>query len=146
MLPALVIRTAAALPRVWFEVRTPRRVRWHEVDHQGIAAQVAPGLVLQHDDGSSVWASLGYSIYRSDCGGDFRRVARIRPPFGEAWGGYLRSLRHLFGYQELIELWPLDDERLLVFAGGWVHLLDLPGGRRGARNGCAGTAAGRVAA
>jgi len=130
MLPALAFALLLLCLWVWFQVRTPRRVRWHEVEHQGMAAQVAPGLVLQHDDGSSVWASLGYSIYRSVCGGDFRRVARIRPPLGEAWGGYLRSLRHRFGYQELIELWPLDDDRLLVFAGGWVHLMELPGGRQ----------------
>jgi hypothetical protein len=28
------------------EVRTPPRVQWREVDHQGMAAHVAPGLVL----------------------------------------------------------------------------------------------------
>jgi hypothetical protein len=111
------------------EVRTPPRVQWREVDHQGMAAHVAPGLVLQHDDGSTVWASLGYSIYRSDPGGDFRRVVRIRPPFGKPWGGYLRSLRRIFGYQELLEVWPLEEQRLLVFVGGWVHVLDLRTGR-----------------
>jgi hypothetical protein len=104
-------------------------VQWREVDHQGIAAHVAPDLVLQHDDGSSVWASLGYSIYRSDLGGGFRRIARVRPPFGESWGGYLRSLRRIFGYQELLEVWPLDEQRLLVFAGQRVHVLELHTGR-----------------
>jgi hypothetical protein len=113
----------------WLEVRTPRWVHWRAVDHQGIAAHVAPDLVLQHDDGSSVWASFGYSIYRSDPGRGFRRIARVRPPFGEPWAGYLRSLRRIFGYQELLEVWPLDARRLLVFAGQWVHLLDLRTGR-----------------
>ncbi len=63
-------------------------------------------------------------------GGLPSRRAR-RPPFGEPWGGYLRSLRRVFGYQELLELWPLDEQTLLVFAGGWVHVLDLrTGGAR----------------
>lgn len=113
----------------WVELRMPPRVQWREVDHEGLLAAVAPGLVLQHDDGATVWASRGYAIYRSDRGGGFRRVARIRPPFGEPWGGYLRSLRRIFGYQELLELWPLDDHHLLVLAGGWVHVLDLRTGR-----------------
>ncbi len=103
------------------EVRVPRRIRWD--------GDRADGLVLQHDDGATVWATRGYAIYRSDTGGDFRRVARIRPPFGEPWGGYLASLRRRFGYQELIELLPMDDDRLLVFSAGFIHVLDLRTGR-----------------
>jgi hypothetical protein len=118
-----------ALVAWWLELRTPPRVQWRAAEHGGHQVQVADGLVLQHDDGETVWATQGYSLYRSDRGGGFRRVATVRPPLGEAWGGYLRSLRRGFGYQELVELWPLDPERLLVFAGGWIHVLDLPSGR-----------------
>ncbi len=110
------------------EVRVPRRVRWHEAERNGMSVQVADDLVLQHDDGSTVWATRGYAIYRSDEGGDFRRVARVRPPFGEAWGGYLKTLRRMFGYQELIELLPLDHDRLLVFSAGFIHVHDLETG------------------
>jgi hypothetical protein len=113
----------------WLELRTPGRVQWRAVEHEGRQLLVAPGLVLQHDDGETVWATQGYSIYRSDLGGGFRKVAKVRPAFGEPWGGYLRTLRLLFGYQELVELWPLDGDRLLVFAGGHIHLLDIPSGR-----------------
>ena len=92
-------------------------------------ALVAPGLVLQHVDGRTVWATLGYSIYRSIDGGDFERVARVRPAAGEAWGGYLRSLRRAFGYQEVVEVLPLaEPSQLVVFAGGHVHRLDLERG------------------
>lgn len=123
---ALVVLAAAA----WLvELRTPRRVAWREVRHDGVPASLARGLVLQHDDGETVWASLGYSIYRSDAGSAFRRVARLRPPPGETWGGYSRTLRRRFGYQELLELWPLDNDRLLVVGGGHVHVLDLSTGR-----------------
>lgn len=113
----------------WVEVRTPRRIPWRDTSHDGVPAALADGLVLQHDDGSSVWASRGYSIYRSVDGGDFRRTARIRPPFGEPWGGLLRTLRRVFGYQELVELLPLNEHRLLVFSAGWIHVLDLRTGR-----------------
>ena len=47
----------------------------------------------------------------------------MRPRLGRAWGGYLASLRSRFGYQELVELVPLGDERLVVFAAGDVHVL-----------------------
>ncbi|MCW2925390.1 MAG: hypothetical protein JWM98_2794 [Thermoleophilia bacterium] len=123
----LVVVLAALALLVWaVELRTPRTVRWRDVDHEGVPARVAEGLVLQHDDGDTVWASRGYSIYRSEGGGPFRRVARVRPPFGEPWGGYSRSLRRAFGYQELLELVPLDDpDHLVVFSGGFIHQLDL---------------------
>ncbi len=116
------------------EVRLPRRVRWREGARDGFAVGIADGLVLQHDDGSTVWASRGYAIYRSDDGGDFHRVARVRPPLGEPWGGHLRTLRRRFGYQELVELLPMEDaagnvDRLLVFSAGFVNVLDLKTGR-----------------
>ena len=126
---ALLVFVPLALGLWWLELRTPPCVRWREVEHQGMAAKMAPGLVLQHDDGSTVWASRGYAIYRSDDGGTFRRVARIRPPFGEPWGGYLRTLRRMFGYQELIQLLPMDDDRLLVFSAGFINVLDMRTGR-----------------
>lgn len=129
LLLALLVPVLPAFVAWWLQVRTPRRVRWRDAEHGGVPVRVAEGLVLQHDDGSTVWATLGYSIYRSDAGGDFRRVARVRPPFGEPWGGYVRALRTIFGYQELVELEPLDDDTLLVFSGGWIHLLDLRSGR-----------------
>lgn len=111
------------------DVRTPRRIRWRDAAQDGMAAQAADDLVLQHDDGTTVWATRGYSIYRSDDGTEFRRVARIRPPFGEPWGGHSCALRRLFGYQELIELLPLTTDRLLVFSAGFIHVLDARTGR-----------------
>lgn len=125
----LLVLVVLALAVWWFEVRTPRVVQWRPAEHEGMSVAIAHGLVLQHDDGASVWASRGYSIYRSEGAGPFRRVARVRPASGEPWGGYLRTLRRVFGYQELLELWPLDDRRLLVLAGGHVHVLDLERGR-----------------
>jgi hypothetical protein len=129
---SFVLVAILALPAIaawWWQVRTPRTIHWKPVEHAGASGLLADGLVLQHDDGSSVWASRGYSIYRSDEGAPFRRVARVRPPVGEAWGGYLRSLRRAYGYQELVELLPLDEDRLVVVSGGFIHVLDLRAGR-----------------
>ena len=53
------------------------------------------------------------------------RVLSVRPRLGRAWGGYLASLRSRFGYQELVELLPLRDDRLVVFAAGEIHCVDL---------------------
>jgi hypothetical protein len=116
---------AAALV-VWFrELRTPRRISWQQTTINGLSAALADGLVLQHDDGHTIWATRGFSIYRSRGGSAFERVLSVRPRLGRAWGGYLASIRSHFGYQELVELLPLRDERLVVFAAGDIHCVDL---------------------
>ncbi len=84
--------------------------------------------MLQHDDGHTVWATRGFAVYRSRDGSEFERVFSVRPRPGSAWGGYLASLRSRFGYQELVELLPLTDERFVVFAAGDVHVVDLRAG------------------
>lgn len=109
----------------WWQVYTPSKISWREGVHQGFKVKLADGLVLQHDDGETVWASRGYSIYRSDKGSDFHKVARVRPPIGEPYGGYLSALRRMFGYQELMELLPLDKDKLLVFSGGYANVVHL---------------------
>lgn len=103
----------------------PRRVFWRPTTINGVPAQFADGLVLQHDDGNTVWATRGFTVYRSRDGSEFERVFFVRPRLGSAWGGYLASLRSRFGYLELVELLPLSDERFVVFAGGDVHVVDL---------------------
>jgi hypothetical protein len=113
----------------WFrEVRAPRRIVWRPTTIDGLPAMFADGLVLQHDDGRTVWATRGFAVYRSQAGGAFERVLSLRPRPGRAWGGYLASLRHRFGYQELVELMPLEGERLVVFAAGDIHVVDLETG------------------
>ncbi len=106
----------------------PRRVLWRPATIDGLPVASADDLVLQHDDGHAVWATRGFAVYRSRGGDPFERVFRVRPRFGNAWGGYLATLRSRFGYQELVELFPLTDERFVVFAAGDVHLVDLRAG------------------
>jgi hypothetical protein len=123
---ALGAACSAVVLIAWFrELRTPRRIPWRPTTINGLSATCADGLVLQHDDGDTVWATRGFAIYRSRGGSAFERVLSVRPRLGRAWGGYLASLRSRFGYQELIELLPLGDERLVIFAGGDIHIADL---------------------
>ncbi|HEY8041535.1 MAG TPA: hypothetical protein VIF15_17130 [Polyangiaceae bacterium] len=124
-LAAVTVALAGAL--AW-EVHTPSQVAWEPVSLPGCSALKAEGLVLQQEDGHTVWASRGWDIYRSQEGGPFQRVATLHPPAGEAWGGYLRTLRSSYGYQELVEVLPLRPDLLLVFGGGSVYRLDLPRG------------------
>jgi hypothetical protein len=110
------------------EVRSPTRIEWQAVSLPGCAAFKAEGLVLQQEDGDTVWASRGWDIYRSRSAGPFERVASVRPALGEAWGGYLRTLRRMYGYQELLEVVPLRPDLLLAFGGGAIYRLDLARG------------------
>jgi hypothetical protein len=107
------------------EFRTPRRIVWQPTTVNGINAAFADGLVLQHDDGNTVWATRGFAVYRSQGGRSFERVFRVRPRIGKAWAGHLASVRSHFGYQELVELLPLGNERFVVFAAGDIYLVDL---------------------
>jgi hypothetical protein len=121
----LVGASAVAVAGLVWQVHTPARVRWEPAILPGCAAWKADGLVLQEEDGGTVWASQGYDVYRSQNGEAFERVASLRPPLGEAWGGYLRTLRKAYGYEELLEVLPLQADVLLVFGGGGVYRIDL---------------------
>jgi hypothetical protein len=124
----LAALAGAALVALAWQVHTPSRVAWEPAPLPGCAAMKAPGLVLQEEDGDTVWASQGWDIYRSREGEPFERVASVHPPAGEAWGGYFRALRSAYGYQELLEVLALRPDLLLVFGGGAIYRLDLARG------------------
>lgn len=111
-----------------WDVGTPQRVAWVPARWQGLDGARADGLVLQHEAAGTVWASRGWSVYRSRNGGDFERVFTLRPRFGEPWAAASRTLRRLFGYQELVEVVPLRDDLLVVFGGGDAWRVDLVAG------------------
>jgi hypothetical protein len=126
--PAILAGAAAATGiavGVGFQAHNPKRVDWELASLPGCHAQKAEGLVLQEERGSTVWATRGYDIYRSEEGEAFERVASVRPPLGEPWLGYLSSLRRAFGYQELVEVVPLRADLIIAFAGGAVFRIDL---------------------
>jgi hypothetical protein len=125
---SLAIVGVTALLAVALDVRAPGRIAWEHAELQGISTWRAPGLVLQEQRGDVLWAARGYSVYRSRGGEAFERVHTVRPPSGEAWGGFSRALRDRFHYQELAEVVALRDDLVLVFAGGRIHRVDLATG------------------
>lgn len=113
----------------WYavDVHTPQRIPWQPVrGSQGVL--LAPDLVLQDRLGEDVYATRGFSIYRSRAGGPFEKIHEVRPPLGEVWAGYSRLVRDAMRQQELVEVVPLGPDLLLAFAGGEIHRIDLAAG------------------
>lgn len=106
------------------DLRTPGTIPFEAATLAGLPVERALDLVLQQETGRDVWASQGYSLYRSRDGGPFEKVVTVRPRFGEAWAGYSRWLRDRFGYQELVEVLPVREDLLVAFAGGDVFRVD----------------------
>ena len=95
----------AAAFATW-DSHTPNEIRWEKASLDGHDVMRAPDLIVQHQDTDEIWATIGYSIYRSRQGENFKKVITIRPRFGLAWGGYLRILRSWTGHIELTEVVP----------------------------------------
>jgi hypothetical protein len=128
VLGALLLLGVAAM--LGWDLHTPKQVSWFPASIEDRPAERADGLVLQHEVGDDVWASQGFSVYRSREGGPFNREFTLWPRAGLAWAGFSRSLRDYFGYQELVEVVPLDARTLLVFGGGDIYRVDLDSGRQ----------------
>lgn len=124
---ALFVCAAALLG---WDLRTPAQVPWLPAAIGDRTAERADGLVLQHEVGGDVWASQGYSVYRSRRGGPFVREFTLWPRVGLAWAGFSRFLRDRFGYQELVEVVPLDERTVLVFGGGDIYRVALDSDRQ----------------
>lgn len=129
---AIVIAAAggfALLVLAFQDIRTPNAVVWTPLDVGGHFLERAGGLVVQERRDGVLWASDGFSIYRSEGDQGFLKVHVVRPPFGSAWLAHSRTFRRLLGFEEAIEVFPLDRDRLLVFVGGEVQRVDLASGK-----------------
>jgi len=113
---------------VYLDVRTPSRISWRAENLDSLQVLSARGLVLQEVHGPDLWATRGFSIYRSRNGAPFQKITSIVPPFGRLWGGYSSTLRTYFGYQEVSEVFSPVDDLLVVFAAGEIHRIDLETG------------------
>lgn len=107
------------------DVYPPAEIPWHTTVVAGIQARRAEGLVLQDRHGRDVYATRGYTIYRSRGGVGFRRLTTVVPRFGLAWGGFSAFLRRWTRHQELTEVVSLSDHELLAFAGGDIYRVNL---------------------
>jgi hypothetical protein len=107
------------------DVRTPNAVIWEPVTVGEQPMDRASGLLIQQESDGVLWASDGFSIYRSEDSRGFLKIHEVRPPFGMMWAAYSRTLRRVLGYQEVVEVVPLRRDLLLVFVGGEIHRVDL---------------------
>ncbi len=110
------------------DLRTPSAVTWEPADVDGQVLERAEGLVLQEARDGVLWASDGFSIYRSDNDRGFLKVHVVRPSPGLIWAAHSRTLRKWFGPEEALEVLPLRDDLILVFVGGEIHRVDLRAG------------------
>ena len=124
---ALALSAALTLGAA-YELWLPARIAWEPAQLAGIPAQRAEGLVLQDQREGALWATRGYALYRSRGGAAFERVTTLVPRFGPAWAGFSRSFRDAFRYQELAEVMVLDEQTLLVFAGGDAYRVNAASG------------------
>ena len=122
---AAVVTTIIGAAFVTWDTHTPYEIRWEKASLDDHGVMRAPELIIQHQDIDEAWATIGYSIYRSRQGENFKKVTTIRPRFGLAWGGYSRILRSWSGHIELTEVVPLSPDLLVVFAGGDIYRIDL---------------------
>ncbi len=114
----------AGITFVVWDVYTPHKDNWAPSSFKGQDVMQASGLVLQYQGDDDVWATRGYSIYRSQKGKPFEKITTIRPRLGLAWLGYSSTLRAWTGHQELTEVVPLSSGQLVVFASGDIYRVD----------------------
>jgi len=110
---------------VTWDVYTPSEISWEITSLKNHKIKKAPRLIVQHQDGETVWATIGYSIYRSQSGAAFTKIVTMRPRLGLAWLGYSKIMRSWSGHLELAEVVPLSPELLVVFAGGDIYRVEL---------------------
>jgi hypothetical protein len=117
---AIVLATFVA-----WDTHTTHEIKWEKASLDDHNVMRAPELIIQHQDKDEIWATIGYSIYWSRQGENFKKVITIRPRFGLAWAGFSRVLRSWSGYNELMEVVPLSPRFLAVFAAGDIYRVDL---------------------
>lgn len=124
---AVIITVASGfilLLLAFHDLRTPNAVTWQA--EAGVAhLERAQGLVLQEIKDDVIWASDGFSIYRSEGQGGFLKVYSAKPPLGIAWAAYSRTLRRLLGLEEILEVFVMRSDLLLLFVGGEIQRVDL---------------------
>jgi hypothetical protein len=126
---SVVVMAAILVPAfVYWQVYTPGEVAWEAATVGGLAVDVAEGLVLQQQVGDEVWATQGYSIYRSRAGGPFVRVTTLACEGLEPAVAYLRIARQWTRRFDLTDVVPIGPDLLVAFAGGHVYRVDLKAG------------------
>ena len=114
---------------IFQDLATPNAVIWEPAEIEGVQAARADGLVLQGEVDGVLFASAGFSIYRSEGDRGFLKVYRAKPPLGPLWIAHVRTFRRLFGLEDVIDVFPLGEAVVLVVVGSEIHRADLVEGR-----------------
>ncbi len=113
------------LVAIFQDTRTPSAVTWESVMVRDLPMERAGGLVLQEQADGVLYASDGFSVYRSEGDRGFLKVLEVDPPLGPIWAAYSRRLRNYLGLEEAIEVFPVRPDLLMVFVGGEIQRIDL---------------------
>lgn len=113
---------------IFQDIATPNAVVWERAEIEGIQGARAAGLVLQGESDGVLFASAGFSVYRSEGSSGFLKVYRAKPPPGLSWIAHVGTYRRLLGLEEVIDVFPLSDAVVLVAAGGEISRVDLAQG------------------
>ena len=128
---AVIIAVASSfilLVVAFLDMRTPNAVTWQAEPGAAQQLERASGLVIQEIKDGVVWASDGFSVYRSEGGRGFLKVYSATPPPGLAWAAFSRTLRRLLGLEEIMEVFVMRPDVLLIFLGGDIQRVDLATG------------------
>ncbi len=89
-------------------------------------ANIVNGLVIQKIQSDTLWASRGYTLYRStDDANSFKKVFKVPIPiFDKAYLGNSRFVRKMFRLYDLTELIISESGSFIVFAGGKIFRSD----------------------
>jgi hypothetical protein len=97
-------------------------VKHVNIDENGIRINnIAHELIIQEVMNQGVWASRGFDIYfKKNEENSFYRVSRVPVPIGKSYALGSRTIRHILNKHEAIELLIVNENTLIVFAGGYV--------------------------
>ena len=110
------------------DTRTPNAVTWEPATIDGQKIERADDLVIQEEADGVIWASSGFSVYRSEGARGFLKVHTANPPPGLILAAYSGRMRSLLGLEETIEVLPIGPDLLLIMVGGEIRRVDLEAG------------------
>jgi hypothetical protein len=118
----LFLLTALFGAWVFFDIiATPKKINSTTVVlEKNITAKKAESLIIQEIHGSEIWASNGYSIYKSSDGGNSFERQCVVPVHMVSYLSNSKILRNLVGIYKYMEFEVLNSGTYLAFASGGI--------------------------
>jgi len=98
------------------------KVKKVNIEEKGIKiTSIAHELIVQEVTDKGVWASRGFSIYfKKNEEKSFSRISRVPVQHGISSVLDFRTTRHLLNKHDVLDLLVINENTLVVFAGGYV--------------------------